>query len=100
MSGTSGAAGAMPSGWSGDVANVFFSDPSHATLRSPDEIRSHWQNLSSQQQAQVRQDCSNMMASNASGGRNRMAQGSTGQSSGGSRTGSSPVRVRAVMTKT
>jgi hypothetical protein len=77
----------MPSGWSGDIANAFFSDPTTATLRSPDEIRSRWQNLSSQQQAQVRQGCSNMMASNTGGG--TMAQNPTGQSSGGSAMGSS-----------
>jgi hypothetical protein len=81
----------MPSGWSGDIANAFFSDPTNATLRSPDEIRSRWQNLSSQQQVQVRQGCSNMMASN-NGSSGTMAQKSTGQSSGGSTMGSSSGR--------
>jgi len=51
------AEGSLPSGWEGAVGDAFFSDPELGTLRSQDEIQANWQNLSEEQQAQVRAHC-------------------------------------------
>lgn len=51
----------IPSGWEGDINDAFFTDD--MTLRSQDEIASNWGNLSAEQQAQVKADCTSMQAS-------------------------------------
>jgi predicted Fe-S protein YdhL (DUF1289 family) len=55
------AAGAMgpglPTTWEGPIADAFFDDVDAGTLRTDDELRSNWQNLTDEQQAQVRAHC-------------------------------------------
>lgn len=47
----------LPAEWEGAVGDAFFSDVEAGTLRSEDEVRANWQDLSAEQQAQVRTDC-------------------------------------------
>lgn len=47
----------LPSGWTGAIGDAFFSDPAAGTLRSEDEVRTNWEGLSDEQQAQVRAEC-------------------------------------------
>lgn len=47
----------LPSGWSGAIGEAFFTDPAAGTLRSEDEVRTNWEGLSEEQQAQVRAEC-------------------------------------------
>jgi hypothetical protein len=57
---------ALTSDWSGPIADAFFTDDSKATLKSEDEIKSSWSSLSTEQQAQVKQDCATVSSSTAS----------------------------------
>ncbi|RIK85169.1 MAG: hypothetical protein DCC69_11140 [Hyphomicrobiales bacterium] len=50
----------LPTGWEGPIADAFFADQQMGTLRSQEEVRSNWEALSDEQQAQVRSDCSTM----------------------------------------
>lgn len=47
----------MPMEWEGPVGEAFFSDPAVGTLRSEEEVRANWENLTADQQAQVREHC-------------------------------------------
>jgi len=47
----------LPPGWEGALGDAFFSDPTTGTLRSQDEVQANWQNLTEEQQAQVRAHC-------------------------------------------
>lgn len=68
MSSTSGSGqSGIPSGWDSKLSGSFFSDANSGRLLSQDEIRKNWSSLSSEQQAQVRSDCSRMTASNGTG---------------------------------
>ncbi|TCL63623.1 hypothetical protein [Rhizobium sp. BK251] len=51
-----------PDLWSGQVGQIFFSDSS-GKLRSQEEIRTGWANLTADQQAQLRADCKNLASS-------------------------------------
>jgi hypothetical protein len=51
--------------WSGPIADAFFTDASKTTLKSQDEIKSSWSSLSTEQQAQVKQDCATVSSSTA-----------------------------------
>lgn len=66
---------AFPTGWSGPISEAFFSDTAAGTMRTEDEIRTNWGNLSAEQQAQVRTDCESHMA--AHGTDSTMQTGST-----------------------
>lgn len=57
----------MPSGWDSTLSGAFFSDASGSSLLSKDQIRQNWSSLTSEQQAQVKSDCSNMTASSSTG---------------------------------
>ncbi|WJI55129.1 hypothetical protein NLY33_17985 [Mesorhizobium sp. C432A] len=68
MTSTSGSGqSGIPSGWDSKLSGSFFSDANLGRLLSQDEIRKNWSFLSSEQQAQVRSDCSRMTASNGTG---------------------------------
>ncbi|MER9401520.1 hypothetical protein NKI46_25750 [Mesorhizobium sp. M0615] len=68
MSSTSGSGqSGIPSGWDSKLSGSFFRDANSGRLLSQDEIRKNWSSLSSEQQAQVRSDCSRMTASNGTG---------------------------------
>jgi hypothetical protein len=57
---------ALTKDWSGPIGDAFFTDDSMATLKSEDEIKSSWSSLSTEQQAQVKQDCATVSSSTAS----------------------------------
>ena len=57
---------ALTGDWSGLVADAFFTEDSKATLKSQDEIKSSWSSLSTEQQAQVKEDCATVSSSTAS----------------------------------
>ena len=82
----------IPSTWSGQISDSFFSDPAEGTLLSQEEVKANWASLSADQQAQVRQDCSSMSASATGMGSDTMASGTTGSdlsgTSGSATTGS------------
>lgn len=78
----------LPKAWEGDIASAFFTDPAAGTLKSDEEIKSAWANLSSDQQAQVKTDCQSHMAS-AGTGSDSMKTGSTSTTTtGGAATSS------------
>jgi hypothetical protein len=56
----------LTSDWSGPIADAFFADASKTELKSQDEIRSSWSSLSTEQQAQVKQDCATVSSATAS----------------------------------
>ena len=62
-----GATTTLPTGWEGDIANAFFSDPTAGTLKSDEEIKTGFEGLSAEQQAQVKTDCENQMAASGTG---------------------------------
>lgn len=43
--------------WTGPIADALFTDQSKMTLRSEQEIRTNWANLSAEQQNQIKEDC-------------------------------------------
>lgn len=47
----------LPTGWEGEIADAFFSDPDAGTLKPEAEITANWGNLSAEQQASVRSEC-------------------------------------------
>lgn len=51
------AAGGLPSEWEGEIGEAFFSDPEHGTLRSEDDVRAAWDELSEDQQTVVQSHC-------------------------------------------
>jgi hypothetical protein len=61
--GSSTAAQGSPSDWNTQIKEAFFSDATSGKLLSQSEIKDNWSNLSSDQQAKVKSDCSNMQAS-------------------------------------
>ncbi|WP_170314756.1 hypothetical protein [Aquibium carbonis] len=58
---------AMPQGWNDEIGNAFFSDSELGTLRSDDEISANWNDLSSEQQAQVTTYCATIDTASATG---------------------------------
>lgn len=60
VSGPADVNSAMPSGWDDTIGDAFFSDRELGTLRSQEEISANWNNLSEEQQAQVRSHCDTM----------------------------------------
>ncbi|WP_394889263.1 hypothetical protein ACG873_28960 [Mesorhizobium sp. AaZ16] len=56
---------ALTKDWSGPIGDAFFTDDTMATLKSQDEIKSSWASLSTEQQAQVKQDCATVSSSTA-----------------------------------
>jgi hypothetical protein len=89
---TASADAGIPSTWSGQISDSFFSDPAEGTLLSQEEVKANWASLSADQQAQVREDCSSMSASATGMGSDTMASGATGSdlsgTSGSATTGS------------
>jgi hypothetical protein len=57
VSGTGSATGSIPAEWNGEIADALFADPGAGTLRSEDQVRENWTNLSAEQQAAVRDHC-------------------------------------------
>lgn len=53
--------------WPEPVRNALFSDASGSTLRSQDEIKANWSKLTTEQQNQIKQDCSTMQTASAAG---------------------------------
>lgn len=87
----------LPGNWSAAVGSAFFSDPTTMTLRSEGEIRTNWQSLSAEEQAQVKADCRKVAAnsettSSSSTGSTTSSTSASGLSSGatmpGANTGS------------
>lgn len=54
--------------WTGPIADALFTDQSKATLRSEQEIRSNWANLSAEQQNQIKEDCNTVQTAAAGTG--------------------------------
>jgi len=93
--GTSTSAQGIPDDWNTQIKNAFFSDPATGTLRSQSEIKDNWSNLSSDQQAKVKSDCSNMQAnagstdSTSGSSSDKMTTGSTSTSDNSASSGTS-----------
>jgi predicted Fe-S protein YdhL (DUF1289 family) len=52
----------LPADWQGEIAAAFFADPETGTLRSEEEVRSNWANLSAEQKASVTGYCETVVA--------------------------------------
>ncbi|MES0129304.1 hypothetical protein [Mesorhizobium sp. M0029] len=79
MTSTSGSGqSGIPSGWDSKLSGSFFSDANSGRLLSQDEIRKNWSSLSSEQQAQVRSDCSRMPVTALVSGTTTGTAGSSG----------------------
>lgn len=50
----------LPMGWDGAIGDAFFADSELGTLRSQEEVTANWENLTEEQQAQVRSHCDTM----------------------------------------
>lgn len=87
---SSGMRNGAPAEWQGTLGDAFYSDFSAGTLRSQDEIRSNWGNLSPENQAMVREHCATMDTASATGGTSTMggpAAGTDTTTSGTDSTG-------------
>ena len=51
--------------WSGEIADAFFADSTMTKLKSGADIRAGWAELTTEQQAQVEQDCNTMQTASA-----------------------------------
>ncbi len=49
--------GAAGDTWGERLTDMFFANPGDHTLRSEEEVRANWQELSAEEKAQVRADC-------------------------------------------
>lgn len=56
----------MPKTWSGAISDTFWSDSTAGTMREEADMKTRWSSLSSEQQAQVREDCKTYSASSGS----------------------------------
>ncbi|ASY65489.1 Large exoproteins involved in heme utilization or adhesion (plasmid) [Sinorhizobium sojae CCBAU 05684] len=54
--------------WTGPIADALFTDPSKTSLRSEEEIRTNWAQLSAEQQNQVKEDCNTVQTAAAGTG--------------------------------
>ena len=68
--------------WDAKVGQAFYTDSTMGTLRSESEIKANWANLSSEQQAKVKADCTSMSASMPAKDKGTTASTSAGSSSG------------------
>ena len=67
-SGTTGMSGMqsdrMPSAWEGAIADAFYSDTEHGTLRSGEEMRTNWDGLGDADKNAVRDYCDSVARNN------------------------------------
>ncbi len=54
--------------WTGPIADALFTDQSKTSLRSEEEIRTNWAQLSAEQQNQVKEDCNTVQTAAAGTG--------------------------------
>lgn len=63
--------------WTGPIADALFTDQSKTTLRSEQEIRANWANLSAEQQNQIKEDCNTVQTAAAGTGTTGTTTGTT-----------------------
>ena len=68
----------MPAGWTGPIADTFYTDSTAGTLRTEDEIRTGWATLSAEQQTQVKADCKTALDNNTAESNSNTAESASG----------------------
>ena len=72
----------MPSEWEGNIGDAFYSDTDLGTLRSDEEMRTNWENLSDEDKGAARDYCNSIAMDNE-----QAMTGAGGDMSSGTRTG-------------